>query len=715
MHHLGDIAAHACLLFKGTDGIGHDPRALREQVLHLRIGHEGGLGRGLSFATLAVGAGMQGFSLCLLPGLDHDLRRAAQRLRQGLRQRRQRALGLQVFEARRQRQAQHAIAVADEGGIGRQFARRPGQAAGSDQVQPLLGAFQRAHGNGAALDSGRRRGNRGNRDAFDAERRRRRLANRGRHGVGRVVARLRGGGFFHPRRQVVVAAGCCRGRRRGGNRLGPGFAHAQRLGRHRGRWHTSRRGKRFGHGMHLLYRRGCGRSRRDRRGTACRRRPSTRIRAGAFRHRRHAAGRAEGQHAQHGHLETGARAGRQVQVATATQGHLVPQLHHFRAQAWREPRRVDAVAGHRGARHQLLHLDAVQRFGQRIEHAAPVRREIGQRGHHLQQPRAIARGQRIKHRRHLGTVHRTQHRAHHLVAQHATRIGDGLVQQRQAVAQRAIGAARQLRDGTFLEPDLLGAEDAGHLPADLFLVQPLQVELQATRQHGHRQLLRVGGGQQELHVFRRLLQRLQQRVERRLGQHVHLVDQVHLVLAARGHVLGVLDHLAYIVHAGVGGRVDLQQVDVAAGVDVQAGRALPARVGAGAVLAVQRLGEDAGDGGLANAAGAGEQEGVVDAAAVQRVAQRADHVFLAHQLGETLGPPLAGEDEVGHQATVFIWTVIVPVPACRCHTRAAGPVKDPVAGGDISNNGAGITAQPRADCTPATFQGLEQCKFAERV
>jgi hypothetical protein len=45
---------------------------------------------------------------------------------------------------------------------------------------------------------------------------------------------------------------------------------------------------------------------------------------------------------------------------------------------------------------------------------------------------------------------------------------------------------------------------------------------------------------------------------------------------------------------------------------------------------------------------------MVDAAAVQRIAQRADHVFLAHQLGETLRAPLAGEDEIGHQATVFI-------------------------------------------------------------
>lgn len=44
---------------------------------------------------------------------------------------------------------------------------------------------------------------------------------------------------------------------------------------------------------------------------------------------------------------------------------------------------------------------------------------------------------------------------------------------------------------------------------------------------------------------------------------------------------------------------------------------------------------------------------MVDPATVQRIAERTDHVFLAHQLGKTLRTPLAGKDEIGHQATVF--------------------------------------------------------------
>ena len=40
-----------------------------------------------------------------------------------------------------------------------------------------------------------------------------------------------------------------------------------------------------------------------------------------------------------------------------------------------------------------------------------------------------------------------------------------------------------------------------------------EVESLAARQHGDRDLVRIGGAEDELHVLRRLFQRLQQRVE----------------------------------------------------------------------------------------------------------------------------------------------------------------------------------------------------------
>src|SRR3546814_2652272 len=120
--------------------------------------------------------------------------------------------------------------------------------------------------------------------------------------------------------------------------------------------------------------------------------------------------------------------------------------------------------------------------------------------------------------------------------------------------------------------DVCSSDLLRDLAADLLLVQALEVELQAARQHRDQQLLRIGGGEQEFDVLRRLLECLEQRVERLLRQHVHFVDQVDLVAAARGNVLRVLDKLADVVDAGVGSRVDIQQIDVAAGVASQAGQ-----------------------------------------------------------------------------------------------------------------------------------------------
>src|SRR3546814_13506115 len=137
------------------------------------------------------------------------------------------------------------------------------------------------------------------------------------------------------------------------------------------------------------------------------------------------------------------------------------------------------------------------------------------------------------------------------------------------VCSSDLGGPGELLDRARLGGDAVGVEYLHDLAAYLLLVQALEVELQAGRQHRHQQLLGVGGREQELDVLRRLLERLEQRVERRLRQHVHFVDQVHLVPAARGHVLRVFDQVADVVDAGVGGRVVLQQVDVAAGVDRQ--------------------------------------------------------------------------------------------------------------------------------------------------
>ena len=174
---------------------------------------------------------------------------------------------------------------------------------------------------------------------------------------------------------------------------------------------------------------------------------------------------------------------------------------------------------------------------------------------------------------------RAEHRAH--VRSHAARRrrGDRLVEQRQAIAQRAIGRAREHVDAFVVERDASRRRGSCRIwPTICSGGSRFRLNLQAARQHGHRQLLRIGRREQELHVRRRLFERLQQRVERALRQHVHFVDQVDLEAAARRRVLRVVDQLAHVVDAGVAGGVDLEQIDEAARVDLAARTALAARV-----------------------------------------------------------------------------------------------------------------------------------------
>ena len=144
-----------------------------------------------------------------------------------------------------------------------------------------------------------------------------------------------------------------------------------------------------------------------------------------------------------------------------------------------------------------------------------------------------------------------------------------------------------------------------------------QVEALAARQHRDRHLVHLGRREQELHMLRRLLKSLQQRIESVLGKHVDFVDDVDLVARADRGVANRLDDLADVVDAGVRGGVHLDHVDVPALGDRPARLAHAARVDRRPALpvrpdAVERLGDQPRGRGLADPAHAGEQEGMGD-------------------------------------------------------------------------------------------------------
>ncbi len=290
----------------------------------------------------------------------------------------------------------------------------------------------------------------------------------------------------------------------------------------------------------------------------------------------------------------------------------------------------------------------MQRRGQRLQDFAVIH-DIA--CHHLDRRLdggGITGNQRLQQAEHGILVQGAEHRLDLFLGELPTTVDDGLVEQAQAIAQAAVGGNRDQVQGGRPGTDVLGFQNVAHLAGDLFPAQPPQVELQATRQHRHQQFLRIGGGEQEFHMPGRFFQRLEQGIEGIAREHVHFVDQKYFEAPARRPVLGTVDQIADIIHAGVRCGVNLDQVDKTTGIDIPAHRTLTAGLAADAALAVQRFGKNPGDGGLAHAAGSGEQEGVVHAAGIQRLAQRGHHVFLADQLGKCFWPPLPGQGEIAH-------------------------------------------------------------------
>ncbi|MCY1343084.1 hypothetical protein D9M69_290930 [compost metagenome] len=226
--------------------------------------------------------------------------------------------------------------------------------------------------------------------------------------------------------------------------------------------------------------------------------------------------------------------------------------------------------------------------------------------------------------------------------------GNRLVGEAHGVTHRAVGGAAQQPQRIGLEGHVLGGKHVGQVIHHPLRRHVLQGELQAARKDGDRQFLRVGSGQQELDVGRRLFEGLQQRVERVRGEHVHFVDQVDLVAAAAGGVLHVVEQFAGVFHLGAAGGVHFDQVDEATFIDLPADRALAARGGAYAGFAVQALGENTRDGGLAHAPGTGKQIGVVQALVVQGIDQGFQHMGLADHFAERARTPFSCKNLITH-------------------------------------------------------------------
>ena len=132
------------------------------------------------------------------------------------------------------------------------------------------------------------------------------------------------------------------------------------------------------------------------------------------------------------------------------------------------------------------------------------------------------------------------------------RCGRGaLVKQAQSVAQRAVGKPRQKLNRLRLQ---LNALLIGHIVqprGNILLRQPPERKPLAARKNRRGHLVQLGRGQNEQQMLGRLLDDFQKCVERRGGEHVHLVDDVHTHAHLAWRIDCVVAQHAHAVHTVV--------------------------------------------------------------------------------------------------------------------------------------------------------------------
>ena len=137
--------------------------------------------------------------------------------------------------------------------------------------------------------------------------------------------------------------------------------------------------------------------------------------------------------------------------------------------------------------------------------------------------------------------------------------------------------------------------------------------------------------QDEYHVCRRFLKSLQKGVECRCRQHVHLVDDKHLILTHLRRYSCLFHQSLDVLHRVIAGSVEFKDVIRALFVERLAAFAFVAGLTfSSRVLAVDGLGKDTCACSLAHAPWSAEQVGMSQLPALHRVFQRSGKSRLSH-------------------------------------------------------------------------------------
>ena len=108
--------------------------------------------------------------------------------------------------------------------------------------------------------------------------------------------------------------------------------------------------------------------------------------------------------------------------------------------------------------------------------------------------------------KHMIFVNTAKHLSNLFVLDLSARVSYGLIGQGQRISHGPPGRTGQAKEGALLRHHVLQTQHMLQVLENGLWGHRAQIELQTTREHRHGDLLRVGGGQDELQILGRLLQ-----------------------------------------------------------------------------------------------------------------------------------------------------------------------------------------------------------------
>ncbi len=221
----------------------------------------------------------------------------------------------------------------------------------------------------------------------------------------------------------------------------------------------------------------------------------------------------------------------------------------------------------------------------------------------------------------------------------AFRARDELVEQRQRVSRGPAAGADDQGQHTGIDDHALALAERAHILEHRRRRDESERVVVRARPDRADDFLRLGRGEDELHVIGRLFDEFEQGVESLRRHHVRLVEDEDLEPITCGCEDGALPQIACVIDTVVAGGVDLDDIQgsPAAASELDAALARTAGGVGRSLGTVQAPREDARRGRLAAPARPGEQVGVPDAVAPQRGHERFGDLTLPDHLAERLG------------------------------------------------------------------------------